>query len=197
MKGFAVAALLLTLPPVAAAASGDSGFYLSGRAGLSGAEWEVEQDDSFSTLPEDDTDVHIGATVGYSFTQRFGMEAGYLDLGDYSTDHSIRTLTFGAIRGRDSFAIKGWTLGVLATWPLTEIFDLYFKAGVYAYEHRRRFTRDGVSGGSTENDAEPYYGLGAKWNLTPTLDLGLELIEYEIDQASGSTQLSALLLYKL
>jgi len=119
-----------------------SGLYLGAGLGHS----SVKTDTSAGTL--DATDTAYKAFVGYRFNMipiiDLAVEAGYTDFGKPSQTFNNQNV---------EFKLHGPNAAGLLIFPLGP-FDLYGKVGML------HWTAD-VSGGSSTNGTDPYYGLGA------------------------------------
>lgn len=132
--------------------------------------------------------------IGIPLSESFGLEAGYVQLGENElTNISANTvsLTLGERQlGLASNAvyredITGITGGLRFTYPVNEKIDLYARAGVIHWE-----TETSVSGNVTlagtpivnglqDDGTGGYYGIGARFNFSETVGLGLEYIRYD------------------
>ena len=102
-----------------ASADDDSGFFVGVAANRLSADFEDENDIDF-----DDSDNAFSGRVGYMFTDMFGIELGYLDLGDYHAD--------GDGRGnRIDVDADAFSLALVINWAVLEQLDLYAKVGAY------------------------------------------------------------------
>jgi len=162
MPGLVLAALLLS--PLAQA---DTGVFVGASFGSS----HLDKDFSGFNI---DTDANAFRLIGgFQFGDYFGIEAGYHDFGDFS-----ETIDFGGISTRTEVAADGWTLGGTLGFPLTEQFSLYGRAGVFFWD--ADVDIDGFSIDVPE-DENPYYGGGAKVDVTSNLSLVGDWTRYELD----------------
>ena len=113
---------------------------------------------------------------GLEVNRIFALEVGYHDFG----------------RARDGDArmeADGWTIAALAAIPITPVFAPYAKVGQLFWDRKRSFGP--VSRRDDGNDM--FYGLGARFSLTPLADLRLEyermsLDDTDLDVASVNIQ---------
>ncbi|MGB5705833.1 MAG: porin [Arenicellales bacterium] len=63
------------------------------------------------------SDTTWGIRGGYMFNNRFGVEAGYIDLGNYEGDSGV------------TIDANQWQLAAAGSWDVTEQFGLYGKVG--------------------------------------------------------------------
>lgn len=162
VPGLVLAALLLS--PLAQA---DTGAYVGASFGSS------HLDEDFSGL-NIDTDANAYRIVGgFQLGDYLGIEAGYQNFGDFS-----ETLDINGFSTRTKVAADGWTLGGTLGLPLNEQFSLYGRAGVFFWDADVEV--DGFSINVPE-DENPYYGGGAKVDVTSNLSLVGDWTRYELD----------------
>lgn len=133
----AVAATVLAAPSIAQTRAEDSGYY--GGFGLG-------RSDSNLGGSTDSTDSAWKAFGGYQFNRYFAVEGGYVDLGSTA----LPGVTFDS---------KAWQASGVGSVPLTEQFSLTGKLGIAQAE-------TDVSGGGTDHNTDPTYGLGLRYNFT-------------------------------
>ena len=162
MPGLILAALLLS--PIAQA---DTGVFVGASFGSSHL---AEDFNGFNV----DTDANALRVVGgFQFGDYFGIEAGYHDFGEFS-----ETIDLGGLATRTKVAADGWTLGGTLGLPLGDQFSLYGRAGVFFWD--ADVDIDGFSI-NVPNDENPYYGGGAKVDITSNLSLVGDWTRYELD----------------
>lgn len=154
MKRLALVAASLAAVAVATVthADDDSGPY----AGISVSRLSLNEAD-VRDVRFRDSDNALGVKFGYLFDGRFGLEGGYMDLGDYRAR--------GGSRGADlSLDVEGYYLVGVLNHELTQNWDIYGKLGVFAVDTDTSLT------GFSRSNTEPYGGLGVEydfgdWNL--------------------------------
>lgn len=164
--GSAILSLALVSPVVA---DDDAGFYLGASANWLSADQKDVNDVSF-----DDSDTAFGLKAGYMFTDLFGIEGGYMDLGDYNASGNNQNLNLDA----DGF----YLVGVL-NFSVAEHWDLYGKLGGFFFDSDTNLT------GFDKSSTELFGTLGAEydfgtWNIfgefskldTDTNDLSIDII---------------------
>lgn len=162
MPGLMLAALLLS--PIAHA---DTGLFVGASFGSS----HLDEDLSGFNV---DTDANAYRIVGgFQLGDYFGVEAGYHNFGDFS-----ETIDFGGFSTRTELAADGWTLGGTLGLPLNEQISLYGRAGVFFWDADVEIDGFSIDVPSDEN---PYYGGGAKVDLTSNLSLVGDWTRYELD----------------
>jgi opacity protein-like surface antigen len=168
LKGALVGAALLVAAGQAcaqaqapAAAATETPLYIGFTVG--GAHWRVG---CYDTANCDDQSRTLRALAGWTFNKYLAAEVGF---------HNFNKIT------SPGFFVKGhaWEGVLVASWPFTEAFSVFGKAGGYR--------------GATENNATPAeatinyegtYGLGAAYELTRNIGVRLEWQSYM--QISGA-----------
>ncbi|MEM7193964.1 MAG: outer membrane beta-barrel protein [Pseudomonadota bacterium] len=145
----AIAAAALTSIPLSTSwADDDSGLYLSVTANRLSADFRDNDDVDF-----DDSDTAIGARVGIMLTDVIGLEAGYIDLGDYSAPGS----TPG---NRIELDARALSAAVVLNWSIANQLDLYGKGGLYYVEAESSSTIAGRDFSSDDDEFEPFAAIG-------------------------------------
>lgn len=158
------------------------------------------------TSEKDDTDTGVKLFLGYSFNEYFALEASYIDLGEASTSvtgsglDSFATPFTGTIEGE--FEVDGFALSAVGSYPFTDAFSIFGKAGVFKYETDFKASLStslglSVSVSDDESGTEITYGVGlnyrfndnfslrAEWERFPELEAPLEG-EDDVDLISAS-----------
>ena len=104
----------------------------------------------------DDEDDGFTIFGGYDFNERFGIEAGYNDLGD-----TTATVTAGPTTATKEITVTTLA-GVLKSDPIAENIVLFVKAGLAYIDHDEQ-----VVGGTSpsEETTNTYFGIGANFEL--------------------------------
>lgn len=147
----------------------------------------------------DDKDNNWGITAGYMFNDNFGFEAGYRDLG--SADGTISGSLSGTSYGKPFSATgtfstsgdaDGWLFGVRLNLPINDKFSVNARAGLYNWTAdinavtSGSLTYDGtvyagnVTASKKFSDTDPYYGIGANYNLTKQLGVGIGYTKFDL-----------------
>lgn len=162
VPGLILAALLLS--PLAQA---DTGLFVGASFGSS----HLDEDFSGFNI---DTDANAYRIVGgFQFGDYLGLEAGYHNFGDFA-----ETVDLGGFTSLTEVTADGWTLGGTLGLPLNEQFSLYGRAGVFFWDADVEV--DGFSINVPE-DENPYYGGGARVDVTSQLSLIGDWTRYELD----------------
>jgi OOP family OmpA-OmpF porin len=110
---------------------------------------------------------------GIQFSDTFGVEAGYLNFGEFT-----ESVDLGGLLSRTDINGDGWTLGATLALPLSENLSLFGTGGVFFWE--ADIFVDGFSI-ETPGDDNPYYGGGVKLDLGDNFSLTGDWTVYEFD----------------
>jgi len=135
---------------------------------------QSEADDACSGVSNcDDTDTGWKLFGGYRFTQYVAIEAGYVDLGEYS----------GSSGGISASAeVTGVTAHVVGTLPLHERFSLIGRLGTIYADVDAKASGFGVSVDEDDQFFAFAAGVGAEVNITDQFSLRAE---YELFKDVG------------
>lgn len=145
----------------------DSGLYVGASFGSSHFE------DSFTGVSLDADANAYRFTGGLQFGDVFGIEAGYHDFGDLT-----ETIDIGSVTSTTVIDAAGWTLGGTLGLPLGRQLSLFGRAGVFFWD--ADLVVDGFSI-DVPADENPYYGGGARVDVTRNLSLVGDWTRYELD----------------
>jgi hypothetical protein len=162
-----LAAMLMAATALPVTANADTGAYVGASFG------NARLDDSFDGFGID-TDANAYRFFGgIQFSNTLGIEAGYLNLGEFS-----ETVDLGGLLSRTDVAGDGWTLGATLALPLSGNLSLFGKGGVFFWD-----TDIAIDGFSidTREDSNPYFGGGLELNLGENLSLTGDWTIYEFD----------------
>ena len=164
----AAAAVTLALPGLAAA---DSGLFVGASVGNTTIE------DDFDGLVIDGDANSYRLVTGFRFGELLGLEIGYQDFGELNELVTVGTLTSEAL-----IDTNGWTAGATLDLPVNETFSLFGRAGVYFWD--AEVIVDGFSI-DVPGDENPYYGAGARVNVSPNFSLIGDWTRFELDNANA------------
>jgi OOP family OmpA-OmpF porin len=144
----AVLSLALLAPGIGVAAEG-KGFYAGVSANWLDADFKDVNDLSFS-----DSDTTWGIRGGYMFNKWFGLELGYIDLGNYKGG------------GGHEIDADTWQFAGVAKWNVAEQFALYGKLGAFFVNSKSNQVIPGIGQISDgQDDTEAYIALGAEYDF--------------------------------
>lgn len=102
--------------------------------------------------------------AGYEFDRMISVEAGFIDFG--RTDDGPATLD-----------ADGWTLALLAAFPINDFIAPYGKIGALMWDSERKL---GILRGN-EDGNDLFFGFGARFTLVHHLDLQVGYERFEMD----------------
>jgi OOP family OmpA-OmpF porin len=160
MKHTILFAMLAALAGSAAAQS--QGAYVGGNVG------RAEQKASVDGLGSDkDTDTGFKLYGGYNFTQNFGLETGYADLGKLKRSY---------FDGSVSLEPTSVYFAATGTVPLDAQFSLFGKAGVARTKVKGSIAVDDFRQSGKENRSTGYFAVGATYAINHNFSV---VAEYE------------------
>ena len=162
-----LAAAFMVTSALPQAAYADTGAYVGASIG------NARLDDNFDGFGIDTDADAYRLFGGIQFSDALGIEAGYLNFGDFS-----ETVDLGGLLSRTDITGDGWTLGATLALPLSENLSLFGKGGVFFWD-----TDISVDGFSidTPGDDNPYYGGGLKLEVGDNFSLTGDWTVYEFD----------------
>ena len=161
-----LAALTAVLALLPAFASADTGLFVGASVGSS----HLDEDFSGVNL---DTDASAYRIAGGFRFGNLGLEVGYQDFGDFD-----ETIVIGPVSSRTGISADGWTLGGSLGMPLSDQLSLFGRAGVFFWD--ADVTVDGFSV-DVPDDENPYYGGGARFDVSRNFSLVGDWTRYELD----------------
>jgi OOP family OmpA-OmpF porin len=138
---------------------------------LTAGESTLDHEPGFSEI--DNTSSSWSVRAGYRFTRFFALEAGYVDIGDYSSVAG----TSPVVSQTSSF--DGLLLNSRFLWPVARHFQLNASAGLLY--HERDTTYDSTSGFSSEDTYSNVgfsFGVGIAVPVNDRFEVGLDYTEY-------------------
>lgn len=159
---------ILGLPAVAGAATGEPGWQIGGAAVF--GKYDIDNS-SF-----DDDALGFKAFAQYRFNALVGIEAAWLNTGDFKSD-----ITPGESGGNAKVSADGLSLNLVGYLPWSaEAVDLFARVGYYSFDQDASL--DGQD--SLQPKAEGLTaGLGAQLAVTDSLSVRIEGDWYSLDDA--------------
>jgi outer membrane protein OmpA-like peptidoglycan-associated protein len=151
LKKVCAATMLAPALLVGSAFAAEPGFYL----GASGGQSFINEEYN-NNIDIDDDATGWKAYLGYQFIPWLGVEAGYVDFGEYSSNNLFQGTNFDA--DVEASAWEGFLVGSLPLGPV----DLFAKVGaadLQAEVDTKNF------GTEQDNDTQLAYGVGAAYNF--------------------------------
>ena len=161
----AAAILLILVSPQYATA--DSGLYVGASIG------SAHLDDNIGNFGIDTDTGAYRFFGGIQLGDSLGLEAGYLNFGDFT-----ESVDLGGLLSRADVTGDGWTLGATLALPLSDSLSLYGKGGVFFWD--ADISVDGFSI-DTPGDENPFIGAGLKVDLGSNFALTGDWTRYEFD----------------
>jgi OmpA-OmpF porin, OOP family len=176
----AVGLMILSLNASAA------GFYVGAAAGLGNVDIEGSSEST-------NTKSLFG---GVMFTKYLGVEAGYVDFGDVSSDTTVSGTPVGI-----SIEAKGVTLAAVGALPLSERFTMTGRLGVNHVKTDLSVSALGITDTMSHTNTKPFAGISGvfkvsnHWSVRASAERytdvgGGDLGEYDIDVLSVGAVLS-------
>lgn len=188
-------ALMIATLPVKSQAQGWYPLYASYGYGEGEPKDLMQASDDFTADEEHDVKDFL---IGLPLSDDFSLEFGYVELGEtrlvndsaalLSRPYDDKTLSLnaGSVFREDA---TGLTAGLRYTYPLHPNFDIYTRLGVIHWETELSaegaVTLNGaaLSNGQQDNGTAGYLALGMRFNLSPTVGIGMEYARY--DEVAG------------
>lgn len=156
-KKVCAAAVLAPSLLVGSAFAAEPGFYLGASGGQSFIDDKIN--DGANTIKFDDDETGWKAYLGYQFVPWLGVEAGYVDFGEYRADNiQVNGRPANLDANLKASAWQGFLVGTLPLGPV----DLFAKVGAADQKlevDSRNF------GTESDNDTQFAYGVGAAYNF--------------------------------
>ncbi len=162
-----LASLALFSIGAAGTASADSGPYLGASIG------STTIDEDFDGTRLDTDSMAYRFVGGFQMGDVLGLEVGYQDFGNMD-----ELVVIGPISSLTRLSAAGWTIGGTLGLPITDQVSIFGRAGVFYWD--ANITIDGIPIDVPQDD-NPYYGAGARVNLSPNLSLVGDWSRYELD----------------
>ncbi len=172
----------------------DSGWYVGGNVGESHARIDDAritgglQGAGFGTTSISDDRNEFGFKVfgGYQFNRYFALEGGYFNMGKFS--FKANTVPAGTLDG--SLKLQGGDVDAIGLLPITKQFSLFGRVGLTYADATDSFNGTGavhpLDPSPSKREFNYKLGLGAQYQITPSLALRAEVERYRIDDAVGN-----------
>lgn len=132
------------------------------------------------TADIDDSGFGWKAFIGYNFARHFGLEAGYVDLGEVDGDFALTVPAAGT--GKVDVEVSGYTLTAIGRYPLYDRFEMFGKLGGLFWDKDGRATFiAGATSATTSADDDGMdltVGIGMKYDFSEHIGLRVEWDRY-------------------
>ena len=172
MKKLIAAALLsAAVAPAFAAPTADSGYYV----GVDVGNGKVRANDCGGCTPTKDNDTVGGILLGYQYNKNLAVEVKYTGTGKWEDNTAP-----GDIKG-DAMALV-----VVGIAPINNEFSVYGKLGIAS--NKTKVSNSAVMGVQDARRTAATYGVGAQYNVTPTVGIrmGYDRYEGKVDGTPGN-----------
>ena len=163
---FIAAVLLATFTFVAPANAGDRPFHVAANVGQSSI-------DDADGIRIDDSATAFRLDTGYRFSNWFGFDAAYVNMGTLDANVEVQPGTTSSFEA----SADGFELGLVGRIPLGDKFAVFGRIGNYWWSGD--VTIDGVE--SSESSSDVSYGIGAEFAIRPSFVLTADWRRYTLD----------------
>jgi hypothetical protein len=181
IPGMITTCLLATLPLAPQTVTAGEGFYVGASIGSG------KLDDDFDGLKIDSDATAYRINGGWQANRFFGLELGYQSFGDFQ-----QKVTLGGTPGEVRLSADGYTLGIIARYPVWNDLDLLGRVGAFFWDGEAEI--NSVSQ-ADPGDTNPYFSAGLAYNVTPAFSVNGDWTRYELASA-GSDVFSIGLQYR-
>jgi opacity protein-like surface antigen len=173
----AMAALLPLAFAGAARGADDPGKWY---AGVDYGKSHLDRDDSNPGLVDrDDKSDVIAIRVGYRFVPAFAVEAGYVDIGDFSASYVPPCPPSPTCQPYDSkTSIDGFLLNAVGIWPIAEHFELKCVIGATYRKLDATVNYATATNHWSETDTIFSFGVGIGIPVNERLEIDLDYTHY-------------------
>lgn len=165
-----VAAVLALGGVIAVSQAAAQGFYLGGSVGKSDFDDDNAIPDLITSGSVDGSDTGFKIFGGYQFSQHFGVELAWVDLGKAGYSGTF----FGTPVTGGSVETSGLNISAVGTLPLGSGFALFGKAGFFAWESKAKDVTGGAPFSGKEDGTDLSLGIGASYDLTKNFGIRAE-----------------------
>jgi OOP family OmpA-OmpF porin len=175
--GLSALAALGLMAATAAQADTQPGFYAGAGIG------STKVGDDISGV--DDSDTGFKVFGGYNFTENWGVEVSYFDLGEASVEAGNSSASVG---------VTGLSASAVGRLPVNEMFAVYGKLGFASYDVDLDFNNvPGFgSGHLSDSDSDMIYGVGGALSFGGNFEARLEYEALNVDGDASMISVSGL-----
>lgn len=169
-NGITLTALCLALSAAAMATTANAEPATGFQIGIDGGKAEADGVCDNVTNCES-SDKSFRGNIGYQFNPYVGAEVGYTSFGTTTDTHDNQ-----GSASQDAGAI---TASVVGTIPIGERFGLFGRVGAARYDIDNKGSIQGIPVKGGDGETKPFYGAGAKVNVTDNFALRAEYQIYK------------------
>lgn len=172
-----------------AQAQAQDGLYIGASAGMSDIDQSIAET-LISSGSVDGKDSGTKIYGGYRFGPNFALELAFVDLGkaSYSGDF------FGAPVANGKVKVSGFNTSAVALWPVNTSFELFAKAGAFAWEAKASDMTGGAPFAAKWDDVGLSLGFGANYHFSKNVAARLEWEHFDLDPDKASMLSAGILL---
>lgn len=182
------------------------GWYVGGEFGVSYTDFDKDRLNDLATASGltltsskiDDSDHSGGLFFGYQLSQYLAIEAGYRNLGEYTTELKGTTTDPAQFNQLASTILPesgdGASLGIVVSTPVNDLWKVSGKIGMWDWDSDNDVSASTTVANTKSSGTDLYYGLEASYQATERLQAYVAAVRYQFDR-DESTNLSLGLRY--
>lgn len=167
------------------------GFYLGAGVGKAYADLDTQDvtnpltDARFEVTGSSDDDDDTGWKIlgGYQINRHFGVEASWIDLGEYRIKADLGGARPGEVKS-DLDLGSTFNLGITAGYPFTDRLSAFAKLGMVFWDADAKSTANLATGSATakddDNGTDLSFGLGVSYYVTERIAVRGDWDRYQI-----------------
>ena len=138
---------------------------------------------SFGTFEcnNDTTDVSFSINFAYNFSKIWGIEAGYVDLGEFSSTFSASGVEVVGFPLEESFDASAVYLAATGSYYYNDKWSVTGRVGIYHLDVDRSIELGGQEFTVSEDDEDFYYGLSWNYDLSNLIQFQLRYDNFDVD----------------
>lgn len=166
----------------------DSGFFVGGSLGIASLDFDEQKsiDKSaangviMSSIDIDDENAGVKVFGGYNFNQYFGIEGGYVYLGEYDSTFNITAPVAEASAVNSD--VYGFMFAGVASFPITNNAKLFGKVGLLRWESDSSINSN-LYTVIDDDGTDVMFGFGANYKVTDNALMRIEWERYALDKS--------------
>ena len=166
----------------------DSGFFVGGSLGIASLDFDDQKSIdktaangiTMSSVDVDDENAGVKVFGGYNFNQYFGIEGGYVYLGEYDSTFNITAPVAEASAVNSD--VYGLMFAGVASFPITNNAKLFGKLGLFRWESDSSINSN-LYAVVDDDGTDVMFGLGANYKVTDNALMRIEWERYALDKS--------------